>query len=327
MPKVSVIVPNYNHGRFLKRRIHSILNQTYQDLELIYLDDCSTDNSEEIFSLFRYHAKIRAFYNTENSGSAFKQCNKGIRLAQGEYIWVAEADDYAERDFLKIMVTALDEHPSVGLAYCQSLAVDEHDNVRYCLSEQIKFLDRQRWKANFINNGRDECKRYLLFKNTIPNFSAVLFRRSIFEEAGFAEESLKLSGDYLTWIKMLSISDIAFIAKPMNYFRHHSGTIRYSTGQGLALLEHYKILAYARDNLKLTREDMNPAYDKVLKRWRRKVFRSRGRMTLQASLGVYRAAREVDPKFHRRMVSQLVQASTCGIFKKIKKVSRALTFS
>ena len=225
------------------------------------------------------------------------------------------------------MVAALNEHPSVGLAYCQSLAVDEHDNVLYRLSEQVKFLDPQRWNTNFINNGRDECKRYLLFKNTIPNFSAVLFRRSVFEEAGYAEEKLKLSGDYLTWIKMLAISDVAFIAKPLNYFRHHSGTIRHSAGQGLAFLEHYKILAYARNHLMFAREDMEPVYDKVLKRWRRKIFRARERMSWQTSLPIYRTARKVDPKFHRRMILQLIQASTQGIFKKIKRMSRAFKHS
>ena len=89
MPKVSVIIPNYNHAQFLEQRIQSVLDQTYQDFEIIYLDDASTDNSNEVFAKFANNSRIRAIYNQTNSGSPFKQWNKGIRLAQGEYVWIA----------------------------------------------------------------------------------------------------------------------------------------------------------------------------------------------------------------------------------------------
>lgn len=179
MPKVSVIIPNYNHARFLDKRIQSVLNQTYQDFEVIYLDDASTDNSNQVFTKFAGDKRVQAIYNESNSGSPFKQWNKGIRLAQGDYIWIAESDDYADKHLLAQLVNRLDNNPMVGLVYCQSWIIDEYDNTAYTSKEWIYFSDKKRWDDDFIDIGKNECGRYLLFENTIPNASAVLIRRSI----------------------------------------------------------------------------------------------------------------------------------------------------
>src|SRR6202030_4301096 len=79
IPAVSVIVPNYNHAPYLRRRIESILQQTYQDFELILLDDSSTDHSREILQSYAEKPGVKIAFNTMNSGSVFKQWNKGIR--------------------------------------------------------------------------------------------------------------------------------------------------------------------------------------------------------------------------------------------------------
>ena len=109
--KVSVIVPNYNHAAFLHDRISSILNQSYQNFELIILDDCSTDNSLAIIEQFKEEKAVsHVILNTKNSGSTFKQWEKGLNLAKGEYIWIAESDDFADRQFLERAVEILDEN-------------------------------------------------------------------------------------------------------------------------------------------------------------------------------------------------------------------------
>ena len=84
-PKVSVIVPNYNYGRYLTERIESILAQTYQNFELILLDDASSDSSIDILRQYQDHPKVsHCLVNEQNSGSPFPQWQKGIDLAQGE---------------------------------------------------------------------------------------------------------------------------------------------------------------------------------------------------------------------------------------------------
>src|ERR1700757_580323 len=124
-PKVSVIVPNYNHARFLRQRLDSIVGQTFQDFELILLDDCSSDDSQSILSNYADDSRVRIEFNVVNSGSTFKQWNKGVRLARGKYVWIAESDDYADERLLQRLVDALETNEKVTYVYCRSWRVME----------------------------------------------------------------------------------------------------------------------------------------------------------------------------------------------------------
>ncbi len=79
MPKVSVVIPNYNHAPFLDQRIQSVLAQTYQDFDIIFLDDASTDESQRVFSCYEQDPRIAAHFNPVTSGTPFRQWNKGMR--------------------------------------------------------------------------------------------------------------------------------------------------------------------------------------------------------------------------------------------------------
>src|SRR5690554_496615 len=106
----SIILPNYNHGLFLKNRLDSIFNQTHQDFEVIILDDASTDNSLSILNKYKNHPKVSHFIiNKENSGSPFKQWKKGLSLAIGDCIWIAESDDFCDLNFLETQLKCLGE--------------------------------------------------------------------------------------------------------------------------------------------------------------------------------------------------------------------------
>jgi glycosyltransferase involved in cell wall biosynthesis len=129
MSTVSVIIPNYNHARFLPRRIESVLCQTYQDFELILLDDCSTDDSRSLLSEYACDPRVRMEFNEKNSGSPFKQWNKGVRLARGEYVWIAESDDYADERMLERLAAVLEAEPKFALAYCRSWRVSADDRL------------------------------------------------------------------------------------------------------------------------------------------------------------------------------------------------------
>jgi GT2 family glycosyltransferase len=221
--KVTVVVPNYNHGPFLRRRIESILQQTYRDFEVVILDDASSDNSHSVIEQFTADPRIRFFPSEVNSGIPARQWNRGVREANGEYVWIAESDDRAERDFLETMVARLDAHPNVGLAYCQSCVIDADDNILGSGASHAAWFDRTRWTRDFIGDGRRECSRYLVYRNTIPNASAVLFRRSEYIAAGWADESLRYGHDQLMWARMLLRSDLLFVSRALNYFRRHAG--------------------------------------------------------------------------------------------------------
>ena len=138
IPKVTVIVPNYNYEHFLRQRIDSILQQTYTDFELILLDDCSTDGSVTILAEYALHPKVSAFVvNQKNTGSPFLQWEKGISMAKGEYIWIAESDDFADITLLEKCVAALESYPEAVLARTGSYLVDKDGK---CLN-----LDYDKW--------------------------------------------------------------------------------------------------------------------------------------------------------------------------------------
>src|SRR5579864_3466444 len=145
MPAVSIIIPNYNHGRYLRLRIGSVLRQTYNDFEVIVLDDGSTDNSREIIESYARDEKVRIDYNSQNSGNVFKQWNKGVQKARGRYVWIAESDDYADTAFLSRMVPLLERNPEVAFAHCRSWRVDENGNRQGFADAELERLDAKHW--------------------------------------------------------------------------------------------------------------------------------------------------------------------------------------
>lgn len=240
-PAVSVIVPNYNHARYLPRRLDSILAQTFTNFEVIVLDDCSTDNSREVIRPYLRDARVRFHPNQSNSGSPFIQWNRGVALARGELVWIAESDDCASPELLATVVPLLAGHPNVGLAYCQSWRMDSDGELAGTLEDWTDDLDPKRWAKSFVNQGRDECGNYLLWKNTVPNASAVVFRKRVYRQAGGAPVEMRLCGDWLAWVRLLLQSDVAFTPERLNYFRKHTASVREGTAPGRHFDEKWKV--------------------------------------------------------------------------------------
>lgn len=227
MANISVIVPNFNHASYLEKRIYSILNQTYQDFELIILDDKSSDNSKEAIEQYRNHPKVsQIIYNKINSGSPFKQWQKGINLAIGKYIWIAESDDFADSSFLEKTVHVLDSQEDVSLVYTQSFVVDENSEIIRANYSWTSDLDERRWNKNYVNDGKDEAVRYFLRKNIIPNASAALFRKSALKNITIWPVNMKMLGDWFFWIQLISSNKVAYLSECLNYFRATSQSTR-----------------------------------------------------------------------------------------------------
>ena len=157
-PLVSVIIPNYNHAPFLKERIDSVLNQSYRNFEVILLDDYSTDNSRDIIESYRRHEKISHIeFNTMNSGSTFKQWEKGINFAKGEWIWIAESDDIAEPIFLESLIINEDAFIS-KIRYSASYVINENDEI---ISE---FIVPSNINEDIVNTSVEEFIQNYLIK-------------------------------------------------------------------------------------------------------------------------------------------------------------------
>lgn len=227
MALVSIIIPNYNHAKFLKKRLDSVFNQTFTDYEVLILDDASSDGSPEIIQQYKNHPKVsQIIINTENSGSPFKQWKKGIELVKGKFIWIAESDDYCEKNLLEELMKAFDKE-EVVLSYCQSKVVDENDLVIHEDNNNwTDDLDELRWKSAYTNLGIEECKNYLSIKDTIPNTSAVVFKKEVIKKIEWNLDKFKITGDWMFWIKILHHGDISYIPQPLNYFRETLGSTR-----------------------------------------------------------------------------------------------------
>ena len=222
-PRVSVIVPNYNHGVYLRRRIESILDQSFQDFELILLDDCSKDSSRELLESYRSHPRVSHVDLSEvQSGNTFQQWRRGLGLAAGEFVWLAESDDYAEPEFLAAAIERLDANPSVGVVYCQSYSCDEKGRILGDWLHHTARFEPNLWESDFVLPGAEAVRRYFPYLNPIPNASAVVFRKSVYDPIPDAiDTAMTLNGDWLLWIKLLERSDLAFVSARLNHFRQH----------------------------------------------------------------------------------------------------------
>ena len=248
-PKVSVIVPNYNHAPYLRQRLDSIVNQTFRDFEVIVLDDASTDNSREIIETYAGHPGFRFLFNETCSGSAFKQWQRGLEYARGEYIWFAESDDCTSPHFLSKLLPALENDKSLGLVYCQSYLVGPSSRVVGDAIQWTDDLDPSRWKNNFVNNGAAEIRDYLSKKNTIPNASAVLIRAGVLRSIDKLDDGYQLCGDWFLWIKILLQSNVGYVAEKLNYWRQHSSNARTHAPGVLELKEGQQIISYVAKQL------------------------------------------------------------------------------
>lgn len=244
MPTVSIIVPNYNHARFLRQRIDTIVAQTFKDFELVLLDDCSTDDSRSILREYASDPRVRLEFNDVNSGSTYKQWNKGVRLARGKYVWIAESDDYADERLLERLLVVLEADPEVSFAYCRSRCVDEHGCAGAFADVRLNY-DSQQWAMDFCDGGYAACRKYFLVVNPIVNASAVVFRKAVFDKVGGADETLRYCGDWKLWAAIVLEGKFAYLCKPLNYYRFHDETVRSkSSKDALQITEPLQVLRW-----------------------------------------------------------------------------------
>lgn len=238
MPRVSVIVPNYNHSRFLRQRLDSIFNQTYQDFEVILLDDASTDNSTAILSEYAKRPQVSHYVvNKKNSGSSFKQWQKGIELAKGEFTWIAESDDVADVSFLQKAIEKFDRYPQSGVVACNFSYIDEHDQVSH---------------KTFQDQHFDEClkgdffiQHYMTTRNRLANASSVVFKKELVKEFDSAILSMRYCGDWLFWVQLIQQTCVYILSEELNFFRKHSNNVSTNAErQGLFFIEGLSVYKY-----------------------------------------------------------------------------------
>jgi hypothetical protein len=224
---ISVIVPNYNHACYLDERLASILAQRMKPVEIIFLDDGSSDGSLEIARAWQARSPIRFAIaaNATNSGSPFKQWAKGIESAAGDLVWIAESDDSSCPRFLERMAAAFMD-PDIALAYCDSEVIGPDGEI---LSSTYRFytdsLSETKWLAGYVETGPREIAEAFAIKNTIPNVSAVLFRRDALNEGLSAAEGFRYCGDWAIYVACVRGGKIAFCPRALSKHRRAPGSL------------------------------------------------------------------------------------------------------
>jgi lipopolysaccharide biosynthesis protein len=233
--KISVVVPNYNYAEYMATRLESVFGQTYPVFETIVLDDCSTDNSLAAIQTVASRAKrqIQLVPNEKNSGNVFRQWRKGLSLCRGDYVWIAEADDLADSEFLAQSIHAFDD--ATAMSFSDSVQIDT-DGSKLADSYDYYFnvIDKALFSSSFSLAGVEFVQRALSTRNSILNVSAVLWRsaalQSALEKIGGDLESFSLVGDWRLYLEVLAQKDVklAFINKALNIHRRHQASVTHS---------------------------------------------------------------------------------------------------
>lgn len=227
-PRVSVIVPNYNYARYLPARLASIIGQTYRPFEIIFLDDHSSDDSVSLARAVLADCDIphRIVVNNANAG-CYAQWIRGLEMATGDLVWIAEADDECEPRLLEVLVEAFDDR-NVVLAYCQSRKIDgDGHEIRHDYLDHTNDISTSKWLQSYRRHGVDEIRDTLAIKNTIPNASAVLMRRLDLTAIRDRLLGHRSAGDWLTYVHLLEHGSIYFSPETLNSHRvHRQGVTR-----------------------------------------------------------------------------------------------------
>lgn len=266
--KISVVVPNYNYSNYLYQRVYSILNQNYKIHELIILDDASKDNS--LFYIKQIEQKISGVVNVKvvvndiNSGNAFSQWQKGINLATGDYVWVAEADDYAKKNFLNEVVSPLKKNNNIVISYADTGFIDSNGYItKNSLVDQIDILKTNHWNASYVNKGISEINCYSYLNCTIPNVSGTIIKKGNYDEIFESAKKFHQSGDWFTYLNILNLGDISFINKTLNYYRVHGNNISQTFDKKAHILEIQRIYKFVKEKYGIDDEQQIQMYNRI----------------------------------------------------------------
>ncbi len=234
--RISVAVTNYNYARYLRARLASIFAQTYPVCEVLLLDDASSDDSVAVAeaTAAEWRRDLVVVRNDANSGSVFRQWRRAAELARGDFLWIAEADDAADPQFLERLAEALSLAVDPVLAFSDSRSVDEDDRPVW-----PSYREYFAQSAGAGTLARDDvflaggfAQRFLAERNLILNVSSAVWRRQPLLDALRRCEaelaSYRMAGDWRLYLEVLTeqaAASVAYVAAPLNVHRRHVASV------------------------------------------------------------------------------------------------------
>jgi len=200
LPKVSIYILNYNYGRFISKAIESCVSQTFKDIEIIIIDDGSTDDSKKIINLYtqKYPSLICRFNNNQG---LIKSCNTALKIARGKYILRLDADDWLDRNAIEIMYNKMEKNKDVELLFPDYYEVDKDDNILHTIRRH------------------DFIKAKLL---DVPAHGAcTLFRKKTLLINGGYDENFSCQDGVEIWLRFYKKFKVMNLNLPLFYYRRH----------------------------------------------------------------------------------------------------------
>jgi glycosyltransferase involved in cell wall biosynthesis len=262
---VSVVVASYNHAEYLVQRMESLLNQTYQYIEILVIDDCSTDNSVEILRKFEIHSKVKLILREKNGGWVAVS-NQGAELASGEFLIFANCDDACDPRMIERLVERMRENPTAAISYCRSLMINEDGQT---IGDDFSLREKS-FRTKCTVDALIEKRKmsiFLLYSCVIPNLSAALFRTDCYKDSGGLIANYRVCSDWDLFFRIVNKHDVFYVAEPLNYFRQHTTTIRSRTKEKILYEEYFILLLGRLKQYDLTVYERNRVRLRVMYLW------------------------------------------------------------
>ena len=247
---VSIVVTSYNHAEFLQQRMESLFAQTYPNIEIIVVDDCSTDKSREYLNQYKTSPEVRLYFLEKNKGYVYAS-NFGVSQAKGEYIVFAECDDFSSPDQIASLYQAITTNNNIGVAWSCSNLTDETGNI-IGTDFPIRSTAFQNYCRTDVLIPGWIVLKFMMHSCVVPNMSAAMFKKSLFTGIGGLSEKYRLSADLDFWIRMAEVGDFYYLKSPLNYFRAHPDTVRIHLGRSVQLIEMVDIIFHLKKKVKRT---------------------------------------------------------------------------
>jgi glycosyltransferase involved in cell wall biosynthesis len=272
VPSVSVVVPFYNHQKFVDERLYSILGQSIKDIEIIALDDCSSDDTvARIQPYLQKDKRLTLVKNITNSGSPFRQWQKGITLAKSDVVWVAEGDDSCSGNFIDVLLPNFSD-PLLNIAFAKVEMMDE-EGVKNPGAFKAYFDNAcpGKFETPYANSGVNEVKEHFCAHQTLINASGLIFRKSrLCPEAFGLAVSHRMCGDWLIYLGLLKSGKIAYCPSAINYFRRHNKSqVFVEEGTSEYFKERFDVTRYIVKNFPVERSHLEKAFQAVDAEWAR----------------------------------------------------------
>jgi glycosyltransferase involved in cell wall biosynthesis len=253
--QVSVAIPNYNYAQYMPERLGSIFRQSHPVHEVLVLDDCSSDKSLAVIPAIAADWKrdIQLILNPTNSGSVFAQWRRAAQRASGDWLWIAEADDSSNAEFLSDIFATVQQEPGIVFAFSDSCTILEDGSAQWdSYKAYYATIEPNALCKTEIFDASEFVSRFLSIKNVILNVSAVVWRREAFLNAmdavGEDLTSYRMAGDWRLYLQALSIpgARMAYVSTPLNVHRRHSGSVTHQLSAEKHIAEIRSCQAFAR---------------------------------------------------------------------------------